>query len=437
MRNLKIAAAVSLALGGITAAHAQATLAQCKGTPADTLYIAGSSAAQNAFGAALATDLFGGVSNELTFKASNGNFEAFCGLAAAGNTAGITPGNLVVVHYRAEGGSVVGALPLVTHKPVKFLDLTNAAVTSTSITTGGTSEAQGPIDAWTGPLTEHTVEVGVTDVEPGILVGANYPTNYSTTVFGSATAAQLSTLAHTALFQEVYGIFVNTSGINGAGTGQILNLNRNTVGAILAGSITDWSQVPSGTGTVSSVPVPITVVNRELGSGTRTGAGIYFLNIGCSGSAAIFDPTPGNDSYATADALAAAAGKPGSITYASIDNDGKQAALSMAHLNGVAASNFNATNGTYDWWTEAQLVKGTITSPGGTTIYTWLTTELAKVSTAPHTTDINAIPGIAGNTPTVAPATPNLIGGTGTPIYINPFTKGGNKTNSCAAPSYL
>src|ERR1700735_1629056 len=208
MRNLKIAAAVSLALGGMSAAHAQVTVTQCKGTPADTLYIAGSSAAQNAFGAALATDLFGGASNELTFKASNGNFEAFCGLAAAGNTAGITAGNLVVVHYRAEGGSVVGALPIVANKPVKFLDLTNAAVTSTSVTTGGTSELQGPTDAWTGPLTEHTVEVGVTDVEPGILVGANYPTTYSTTVFGTATTAQLSTLSHTALFQEIYGIFV-------------------------------------------------------------------------------------------------------------------------------------------------------------------------------------------------------------------------------------
>jgi hypothetical protein len=435
MRNLKIAAAVSLALGGISAAHAQATVAQCKGTPSDTLYIAGSSAAQNAFGAALATDLFGGAANELTFKASNGNFEAFCGLAAAGNTAGITAGNLVVVHYRAEGGSVVGALPIAANKPVKFLDLTNAAVTSTAVTTGGTSEAQGPTDAWTGPLTEHSVEVGITDVEPGILVGANYPTTYSTTVFGSATPSQLGALTHTALFQEVYGLFINTSGINGGATGQILNLDKNTVGAILAGSITDWSQVPSGTGVVSSTPKTITVVNREAGSGTRTGAGIYFLNIGCSGSAAINDPTPGNDSYATSDALAAAAGIAGSITYASIDNAGKQAALSIANLNGVVPSNFNATNGSYDWWTEAQLVKGTITSTGGSTIYTWLVTELAKVSTAPHTLDINAIPGVAGNTPTSPPALANTLGGVS--IYVNPFTKGGNKTNSCAAPSYL
>jgi ABC-type phosphate transport system substrate-binding protein len=254
-------------------------------------------------------------------------------------------------------------------------------------------------------------------------------------VFGSATPSQLGALTHTALFQEVYGLFINTSGINGGATGQILNLDKNTVGAILAGSITDWSQVPSGTGVVSSTPKTITVVNREAGSGTRTGAGIYFLNIGCSGSAAINDPTPGNDSYATSDALAAAAGIAGSITYASIDNAGKQAALSIANLNGVVPSNFNATNGSYDWWTEAQLVKGTITSTGGSTIYTWLVTELAKVSTAPHTLDINAIPGVAGNTPTSPPALANTLGGVS--IYVNPFTKGGNKTNSCAAPSYL
>lgn len=421
----------------MSAAHAQTapTVTQCKGTPADTLYIAGSSAAQPAFGSALATDLFGGSSFELTFKATNGNFEAFCGFAVSGNTAGITAGNLVVVHYRAEGGSVVGALPIAASKTVKFLDLTNAAVTSTTVTTGGTSEANGPNDSWTGPLTEHTVEVGVTDVEPAALVGSNYPTTYNTTVFGTATPAQLGGLAHTALFQEVYGLFVNTSGINGGGTGQAINLTRNTVGAILAGSITDWSQVPSGTGTVSSVAAPITVVNRESGSGTRTGAGIYFLNIGCSGNATINDPTPANDYYATSDALAAAAGIPGSITYASIDNNGKQAALSMASLNGTAPTNFGATNGSYDWWTEAQLVKGTITSTGGSTIYTWLTTELAKVATAPHAADVNAIPGVAGNVPTAAPAAANTLNGVS--IYVNPFTKGGNKTSSCAAPSFL
>src|ERR1700733_11046881 len=110
MRNLKIASAVALALGGISAAQAASpTLAQCQ-APGATLYVAGSSAAQNAFAAALNTDLFGG--GEVTYSATNGNFKAYCGLSANATVAPVnTP---IVVHYRAEGGSVVGALPIVS-----------------------------------------------------------------------------------------------------------------------------------------------------------------------------------------------------------------------------------------------------------------------------------------------------------------------------------
>src|ERR1700736_3333484 len=126
MRNLQIAAAVALAIGGMSAAHANPTAARCA-APNNLLYVAGSSAAQNAFGNALATDLFGGAANLNTYSGTNGNFKAYCGTAAAGNTGGNPAGNTVTVHYRGEGGSVVGALPIVSGKPVKFLDLTQAS----------------------------------------------------------------------------------------------------------------------------------------------------------------------------------------------------------------------------------------------------------------------------------------------------------------------
>jgi hypothetical protein len=428
MNNLKVAAAVALAIGSVSAAHANPTAAQC-GAPGALLYVAGSSAAQAAFSTALATDLFGGTANLNTFSGTNGNFKAYCGSAVSGNTAGITAGTVVTVHYRAEGGSVVGALPIVSGRPIKFLDLTNAACQIASPVVNGTSATVGTTDGWTGCLTTHAVEMGVTDLEPTVFVPPNYPSAYSATVFGSANATQLAGLTSTKLFQQVFGLYVNTSGINGGGTGQALNLSKETVATILSGNYTDWSQVPSGTGTgmVSSVPATITLINREAGSGTRTGASIYFLNTNCSSSTlTLSDPTPLADGYATGDVLASAASIPGAITYASIDNASK-ANMTNVTLSGVTPSNLAAANGQYDWWYEATAQRGNITSTGGVGIYNWLVGgELAAHATAPHTAQINVIPSFAGNGTALAADT---LGGK--TIYTNPFTRGGK---SCKLP---
>src|SRR5262245_21075050 len=123
--NLRIAAAVAVAIGGHTLAQAAPTPAQCAGAAAK-LYVAGSSAAQKAFSDALANDLFD-ATGETTMSATNGNFKAFCGAAKAGNGAGIATGTITTVYYRGEGGSVVGALPIVSGKPVKQLDISAAA----------------------------------------------------------------------------------------------------------------------------------------------------------------------------------------------------------------------------------------------------------------------------------------------------------------------
>jgi PBP superfamily domain len=426
MRNLKIASAVALALGGVSAAQAASpTLANCR-APAATLYVAGSSAAQNSFANALNTDLFGG--GEVTYSASNGNFKAYCGFST--NSAVAPVGSTVVVHYRAEGGSVVGALPIVSGQAIKFLDLTNGAVSGTTVPTTGTSAANGTTDSWGGALTSHTVEVGVTDVEPGALIGKNYPTAYSAAVFGSATPAQLGGLTKTALFDQVFGLFVNTSGLNASGaSGQPVDLTRETAANILTGKYTDWKNVPTASGgSVSTVSAPITVVNREAGSGTRTGASIYFLGYNCGQVTVSIPETGAADGFQTADVLATAGSTPGAITYASIDNAGKPN-LSTVSLSGVAPTNLAATSGAYDYWFEAQLIKGNIVSSGGLPIYTFLSTELSTVNTAPHLVDILAIPnaGSPKNHATV-PVTANTAQ-PGAAIYVNPFTRGGLSCN--------
>jgi ABC-type phosphate transport system substrate-binding protein len=422
MRNLKIAAAVALAIGGVSAAQAATpTLAQCA-APGASLYVAGSSAAQPAFANSLAGDLYGGTANLLTFSASNGNFRSYCGLAVTGNGAGLAANTVVNVFYRAEGGSVVGALPIVNNKQIKFLDLTLPGCDVLAPATTGTSLTVGTTDGWGGCVSSHAVELGVTDLEPSVFTGDNYPTAYSTAVFGPVVS--LASANKTRLFDQVFGIYVNTSGINGGGTGQVLNLSKATVGQILAGNYTDWISVPSATGApVSSVSAPITVVNREAGSGTRTGASIYFLGDNCSTSGgSIADANPANDGFATGDVLTTASGIPGSLTYASIDNS--KANMTIVQLNGVTPSNLAAAAGQYDWWFEASATKGTVTSPNGTAISNWLLGgELQNLKTAPSAVDIMVIPSVGTNGVGKVPLTSFTDSHT---IYLNPFTKGGN-----------
>jgi hypothetical protein len=439
MSNLKVAAAVALALGGSVASQAalaSPTAAQCA-APAASLYVAGSSAAQPSFATALANDLFDAtgetvISAPAVAGSANGNFKAYCGVAKAGNGAGVAAGAIATVYYRGEGGSVVGALPIVANKSVKFLDLSQPSCQVTNPSVVGLSVNVGTTDGWSGCVSLHAVEMGVTDLEPGQFKAPNYPSAYSTTVFGSATPAQLAGMAKTPLFQQVFGLFVNTQGINGGAVGQAIDLSRETAAAVLSGNYADWSAVPTATGgAVSSTSQPITIVNREAGSGTRTGATIYFLGTNCvTYPATLSDPTPSSDGYATGDVLATAATTPGAITYASIDNNGKQPNLTMASLSGVTPSNLAAANGKYDWWFEATAEKGNITSPGGLGIYNWLVGgELANIATAPHAVDILAIPN-AGTNLGAVPVTSHTIGTV--TIYINPFTKGGN---SCSIPA--
>jgi ABC-type phosphate transport system substrate-binding protein len=434
MSNVKIAAAVALALGGISAAQAAIpTTAQCGATTND-LYIAGSSAVQKALFLGLTqSGAPFGTQGAAYYKSSNGNFQMLCGFDASSN--------IVAVHYRAEGGSVVGALPLVApqHK-IRFLDLTGAGLPAAVaypgnavIPVAGSSAANGTNDSW-GPTNtvQVFVDVGITDVEPTLFTGANYPSAYDKNVFGgNGTSANFGSLTSTALVDQVFGIFVNTAGFNGnPATGQTVNLNRQAVAGILDGTYTDWNQVPTATGSVvSTSSQTIKLVNREAGSGTRTQASIYFLDYGCYQTTRPVAETGAADAYATADALAAA-NTAGGVTYASIDNLGA-AGLSLAQLSGVTPGNLAATSGQYDDWYEARLIRAANTTPPAPAlaIYTYLRDTLPAVAHAPQATDILATPNVGGNT-TAAPVVP--VGAT--PIYVNPYGRSGS---SCGTPKRL
>lgn len=434
-----ITASVAAALAAGTA-YAGAPSLGAAAAPAASLVISGSSAAESSVASALGTDLCGGAANMLTVQSSgNKNFYAFSCVTAI--AAGAVPANtLVTIYYRTEGGSVTGALPIVSGKQIKRLNLSDSSCVSTgantaTCTVSGVTATNGPNDSWTGAVVNDTVQLGVTDVEPGKLTGLNYPSNYSTAVFGTATPAQLAGLNHVPAIQQVFGIAVNTSGLTLAKAGQV-NLTRESVANILNLSYTDWSSVPDAlTGNaVSSTAAAITRIDREPGSGTRTSANIYFLNYPCSSLSGIANYSGEALNYSTGDELSLANSTPGAIAYASIDNllPPKNTAytnLVLATINGVTPSTLAAATGEYDYWFEATLVPNSSVTGSAAQLSTWLQGDLPKLAAAPLAADVNVIPNIGGNTATVPLA--SRTSGSIT-IYINPYTRGGN---SCAAPS--
>jgi ABC-type phosphate transport system substrate-binding protein len=435
------------------------------------LNIAGSSAAQSSIFTYIANSVCdGGLSSALLVESTgNGNFYAVSCITS--KITGISASTLVTVYYRSEGGSVVGALPIVSGYQPERLNLNactqdpvaltvTCAVAGTS-TSGTTTAANGPFDSWGGAVTQDVVQLGITDVEPGQLTKNDFPSNYhavpwltsttTLTTISSATAqAGLVTLnsSATPILQQVFGIAVNvpsadlntTPGPGGVTNGGTVNLSRETVGAIFRGKYTDWSTVPDAvTGNpVTSASLPIVVTNREPGSGTRTATNMYFYNYQCGGTTSI---TAGASSlnYSTGDDLTAANSATGAIAYASIDNlepnGTKYPSLTMATLGGVTPTNFAAANGTYDFWYEATAVANpavSSTSSAGT-IASFITNNVGILANAPVAADINVIPSLS-NIPafppfTTAGSSPTQRTSGSVSIYINPYSRGGASCN--------
>ena len=320
-RNISIAAAIAAVLGTGTA-FAQATnppnLTQAAGAPVK-LYISGSSAAQAAVTAAAEVSLCGGILNSLAITGSpNANFLAFS-CAPASGTAGADGNTYYTVYYRTEGGSVTGALPIVNNVQLNELDLTNANITcSTSTasanlgqsvctaTVSGTSAANGIDDSFSGAITKVFTNLGIMDVEPSALVGNNYPTAYLASAWGPNAESTLGSTVGTQLFDQVFGIYVNEKSGTASTifTENPLNLSTETVANILNHKIRNWNLVTDVSGQlVANASLPITIVNREQGSGSRTTIDLLVMGDTCdAGSSAISDPS-GVDYFATGDVL--------------------------------------------------------------------------------------------------------------------------------------
>jgi hypothetical protein len=461
MRNITlVAAAVTAVLGTAVAQADQPTIAQVQaaitaGTAAQ-FWISGSSAAKNGTKTFVTSQICGGALTTFTSAApvSNPDFNAWACTATGGPNAGA----INVIYYRAEGGSVVGVYPIINNTLINQLDLSAANTTcagappTLNCPIAGTSLGNGPTDTW-GPagVVKHRSDLGISDLEPDAFVGNNSPyaaappAGYAAGTFGAAhTQAQLHAMPHSTIFQQTFGIVVNTN--LGAG---VTALSKSAIANVLNGNYFDWNSVPAfgaaspGAG-VTAASTNIFVCNREVGSGTRTSAALYFLGDHCTpGAASIAEG--GNDNFATSDELVcvnnngAAQGAPaGSIAigYASVDNISKVGAgtanpnVKFINIDGVVQSNYTSASGQNDYAFEAtEQANAASGNPLAAGFTNFIVPKLQAIATAPQSAQVNALPGQpAGNIGKL----PLQIQGV---IFTTDFDRGAGVGNSCTGYS--
>jgi hypothetical protein len=440
-RTITVAAAVAAVLGSGSA------LAQTvfTGVPAaNTINIMGSSAIKNALLATIENNFCGGSFTAATSNGTNTNFLGVNCTPASGKASHSGPYNIFI---RYEGGSVSGYLPIVNNKGVKEI----GSITSLPIVINGASTGNGTDDSFQfasgGSFATVIPDLAIGDVEPKALIGSNYPSAYSTAVWGPVNNAGMFGLSSTGLVNEVYALFVNESS---GFTENPLNLSIPMVAQILEKNITNWSQVTDVNGNSVGTGA-IKLVNRENGSGSRAATDILLVGdtCGAGGKASNTIPNTATQYFATGDVLAAANSTAGAITYATIDNAyGSQATktpnMVMVNLNGVAPSNLAAASGTYPFWVEAQFINNAANTGADSAAVNSIVTALQGQTTTASLQDINVIPLISaadgsGTLNATVHSTASSNGATPTggsvPVYINPYTRQGVTCNN-PVPEY-
>jgi ABC-type phosphate transport system substrate-binding protein len=469
-RNYTIAAAVAAALCGGAAFAAPPSIATINSTPvANTINIMGSSAIKTALTNSILANFCGGAGNAVQVT-SNGTSSNFVGIACTPvGTLGtnFSNGGNYNIWIRYEGGSVSGYLPIVNEFaaggtgpggigfPVSEID--GPSLTSSTITINGASTGNGTNDSFSvaagGALSKHFPDLAIGDVEPKALIGSNYPQDYSTSVWGPNNQAGMFGLPATGgIVDEVYALFVNESSTGANFTENPLNLSRQMIASILTAQVTDWSQVVDVAGNaVTSGPLPIKIVNREFGSGSRAATDILLVGDGCGSAGApatLSTSAKGTRYFATGDVLKAANSIAGAITYATIDNTPPGASgtanLSFVSIGGVAPSNLAAAAGTYPFWVEAQYVNNTTNTHADGLAVNTIIASLQNQATTAALFDVDAIPNVSsalgtgplntgGGTIHLNPTSSGVVpsgGGTVT-VYLNPYTRSGT---TCANP---
>ncbi len=267
-----------------------------------------------------------------------------------------------IAYYRSEGGSVYGVGPIAKNIQVDRLVVNSNCTGTNHSYTCPVANWNLDADTGTGNLVKDTVMLGVSDLEPAQFVGANWP---SGTVLGrQPISTELENIYDSQdAIGRVYAIYVNNSVTGGVSTNVILS--KQSITSILNGFYTNWNQVPKGDGSGYFASQAIKICNRNVGSGARAAASIYFAGTGCLGvqSALVNTPTV-NASVDTE--ISCISNTAGAIGYANLQNlpvsAGGTGALpanaSVVWINGVEPSPLTAAAGSYDYWFQPRFNSG-------------------------------------------------------------------------------
>ena len=350
MKLNKIAAACGLAIAALSSqafAHAPSV------TPDLEVFISGSSALQGTLGKVAEGMMTAGTIDVFYDSASSGkDYRAYFGTVSGTGTA--LDGKKVLLHNRANGGSIMGVNPVAQATALSRMKIEAATCASTG--------AAYPAATYKCSSTVNAVpDAGVSDVEPAMFVGANLPAGSSaltSTEFGHLTAASQNAV--------VFGIAV-TDNIS------LTNLTRSQITSLLSGSYQDWGMVsPSLAGKF------VRVERRASGSGTQASANAYFGGYPCS-SASIsladasftvpgtYEVVENSSTGAVKSGLNAdfAAGKY-AIGLVSTEN-APVAGTDHWHfvsIDGIAPSPANAIAGKYDYFVEQSIQWRNVTVNG-------------------------------------------------------------------------
>jgi hypothetical protein len=281
-----IATAVAAALGS------SAAFAVAPGTaPGDNQYAGGGSAQANAFFVAackLMTNV--DVYSDAGAALSSDYYVIYGTLT--NTTGGIAGGTNVMYMYKFNGGSFTnGIAPHKTVSPITLAYPTVSSVTSTAaLVTGatqGTSCTTGlPTYSYTGTNTNtQAPDFGLADVEVPMFLGFNNPTGNAggsapNTNGGPAPAVGVAD----AIYDNLFGIAVTDNVYTNAAHPKT-NFNRSEVEGILAGTISDWSQLFDDNGAQMAAG-GIIFLDRGEGSGTKASGNEYFLGYPGDGASA-------------------------------------------------------------------------------------------------------------------------------------------------------
>jgi ABC-type phosphate transport system substrate-binding protein len=352
-------------------------------------------------------------------------------------------GTVVTVWYRAEGGSVVGVMPVLNNISVKQLDIVNAGCSATDgvnyscTNVSGTASVNGTNDTWSGGVLSHNIDIGISDLEPGVFGnsatwaggGSHDPVGTYATSFTGAdkTATQLQAMPHTTIFEQTFG-FVVSNNLT------FTDLPKEQIAAIFDGAVSDWSQVSLASNTVAGSGA-IHVCHREIGSGTRASTDIFLNNVGCvAGANVISNSDAGPDNFQTSAELDCVNGTANSIGYVSVDNfsklgAGKQfTATKSITVNGVLPGTATSGVGSYSYVFEASLNRNSAANIGAdaTTLLGTMQPALQNVNSTSTSAQVSAIPGQP--TSNVA-STPLQVGTHG--VTTSNFFRTGGAGNSC------